>query len=140
MLADPKLDDAALTCSLTMSAIRRPTSWARWRTRERFARRAGRPPRSSTSTKKRIDRVSLDMLELRKAPTCEEKKDWVEKLRKLGDARALPALRGLRVRRMGPISWGGTNISCMKEELAGAIAELDKKSGHPAERHTRRGR
>jgi hypothetical protein len=42
---------------------------------------------------------------------------------------------------MGPISWGGTNIRCMKQELTDAIAELDKKSGgHPAERHTRHGR
>ena len=47
---------------------------------------------------KRVDRVSLDMLELRKASTCEEKRDWVVKLGKLGDARALTALRGLRAR------------------------------------------
>ena len=61
-------------------------------------------------------------------------------IRTLGDARALPTLRGLRARRMGPISWGGTNIGCMRQELTEAIAELDKKSGHP-ERHTaRRGR
>jgi hypothetical protein len=88
-----------------------------------------------------VDRVSLDMLELRKAASCEEKKDWVVKLKELGDVRALPALRGLRARRMGPISWGGTNTACMKQELTEAITTLDKKSGHPErERRTRRGR
>jgi serine/threonine-protein kinase len=88
---------------------------------------------------KRVDRVSMAMLELRKAPTCEERKDWVGKLGDLGDARALPALRGLRARRMGPLSWGGTDIGCMKRELADAIAALDKKAGTP-ERRRRRGR
>jgi hypothetical protein len=88
---------------------------------------------------KRIDRVSLEILELKKAPTCEEKKDWVAKLRELGDPKALPALRGLRARRVGPISWGGTNIGCMKKELGEAIAAIEKKAG-VTERRPRRGR
>jgi serine/threonine-protein kinase len=95
---------------------------------------------------KRVDRVSLDMLELRKAATCEEKKDWVEKLGQLGDPKALPALRGLRGRRMGPFNMGGTNVACMKKELPEAIAALDKKAGVTekraggSERRSRRGR
>jgi serine/threonine protein kinase len=95
---------------------------------------------------KRVDRVSLDMLELKKASSCEEKKDWVGKLRDLGDARALPALRGLRARHVGPLSWGGTNVGCMKKELADAIAALDKKAGLTekkaggSEHRSRRGR
>ena len=142
MLGDPKLGDAALdllidhvgdpAADLLGKAANEGSDLAR--------RRRAAAALVDLDEEKRIDRVSLDMLELRKAPTCEEKKDWVEKLRKLGDARALPALRGLRARRMGPLSWGGTNVGCMKQELTDAIAELDKKSGHPAERHTRRGR
>ena len=96
-------------CSSTTSAIRRPTSSARSANEgsDLTRRRRAAAALVDLDEEKRIDRVSLDMLELRKAPTCDEKKDWVEKLRKLGDARALPTLRGLRARRMGPISWGG---------------------------------
>jgi len=142
MLADPKLDDAALT--LLIDHVGDPAADLLGKVANEGSdlprRRRAAAALVDLDEEKRIDRVSLDMLELRKAATCEDKKDWVEKLRKLGDVRALPALRGLRVRRVGPISWGGTNISCMKQELTDAIAELDKKSGHPAERHTRRGR
>jgi eukaryotic-like serine/threonine-protein kinase len=142
MLADSKLGDAALT--LLIDHVGDPAADLLGKAANEGSdlprRRRAAAALVELDEEKRVDRVSLAMLELRKAPTCEEKKDWVEKLRKLGDARALPALRGLRVRRMGPISWGGTNISCMKEELTDAIAELDKKSGHPAERRTRRGR
>ena len=142
MLADPKLDDAAL--DLLIDKIGDPGADLLGKVANEGSdlprRRRAAAALVDLDQEKRVDRVSLDMLELRKAATCEEKKDWVEKLRKLGDVRALPALRGLRVRRVGPISWGGTNISCMKQELTDAIAELDKKSGHPAERRTRRGR
>jgi serine/threonine protein kinase len=142
MLADPKLDDAAL--SLLIDHVGQPAADLLGKTANEGSdlprRRRAADALVDLDEEKRIDRVSLDMLELRKAATCEEKKDWVQKLRKLGDARALPTLRGLRARRMGPISWGGTNIGCMRQELTDAIAELDKKSGHP-ERHTaRRGR
>jgi hypothetical protein len=142
MLADPKLDDAALT--LLIDHVGDPGADLLGKAANEGSdlpkRRRAAAALVDLDEEKRIDRVSLDMLELRKAPTCEEKKDWVEKLRKLGDVRALPALRGLRVRRMGPITWGGTNITCMKQELTDAIAELDKKSGHPAERRTRHSR
>jgi serine/threonine-protein kinase len=142
MLADPKLDDAAL--ALLIDHVGAPAADLLGKVANEGSdlsrRRRAAAALVDLDEEKRVDRVSLDLLELRKAATCEEKKDWVEKLRKLGDARALPALRGLRVRRVGPISWGGTNISCMKQELTDAIAELDKKSSHPAERHTRRGR
>ena len=51
---------------------------------ERIASEGAKVAVVDLDEEKRIDRVSLDMLELRKAATCEEKKDWVEKLRKLG--------------------------------------------------------
>jgi hypothetical protein len=84
---------------------------------------------------KRVDRVSMAMLELRKAEDCEERKGWVEKLRSLGDPRALPVLKGLRGRRVGPLSFGGSDVKCMKTELPEAIAELEKKSGHTEREH-----
>jgi eukaryotic-like serine/threonine-protein kinase len=143
LLADPKLGDAAL--SLLIDHIGAPGADLLAKVANEGSdlprRRRAAVALGDLDEEKRVDRVSLDMLELRKAPTCEEKRDWVEKLGKLGDARALPALRGLRARRMGPISWGGTNTGCMKQELTDAIAALDKRSPHPgAERRTRRGR
>ncbi len=83
----------------------------------------------------RVDRVSLLMLELKKAPSCEERKDLVEQLRVAGDPRALPALKALRPRgngigrlmsRLG--GGGGAGTACMKKELADAIKELEEKS------------
>jgi tetratricopeptide (TPR) repeat protein len=88
---------------------------------------------------KRVDRVSLTMLELRKARTCEERKALVEKLRKMDDPRALPALRELRGRNFGPFRLGSTDTRCMKKELPEAIKALEKKAGVP-ERRSRRGR
>jgi serine/threonine-protein kinase len=143
MLADPKLADAAL--ALLIDHVGAPAADLL----DKVANEGSDLPRRRSAAaalvdldqEKRVDRVSLDMLELRKAASCEEKKDWVVKLKELGDVRALPALRGLRARRMGPISWGGTNTACMKQELTEAITTLDKKSGHPErERRTRRGR
>jgi eukaryotic-like serine/threonine-protein kinase len=89
---------------------------------------------------KRVDRVSLAMLDLRKgARTCDERKALVEKLRAMDDPRALPALRELRGRNFGPFRVGSTDTSCMKKELPEAIKALEKKAGVP-ERRTRRGR
>jgi serine/threonine protein kinase len=89
---------------------------------------------------KRVDRVSLAMLELRKgAKTCEEKKVQVEKLRELDDPKGLPALRELRGRNFGPFRVGSSDTSCMKTELPEAIRALEKKAGIP-ERRSRRGR
>ncbi|HET6283582.1 MAG TPA: protein kinase [Polyangia bacterium] len=77
----------------------------------------------------RVDRVSLAMLQLKKASSCEERKVYVEKLRDLGDARALPALKSLRGRVFGRlIRVGGSNTSCMKKELVAAIKALETKS------------
>jgi tetratricopeptide (TPR) repeat protein len=76
----------------------------------------------------RVDRVGLAMLQLRKARGCEEKKMLVEKLRDLGDPRALSALRDLRGRSIGGlIRLGGGNTKCMKKELPAAIKELEDK-------------
>ena len=143
MLADPKLDDAAL--ALLIDHVGAPGADLLAKVANEGSdlprRRRAAVALADLDEEKRVDRVSLEMLELRKAATCEEKRDWVVKLGKLGDVRALTALRGLRARRVGPISWGGTDTSCMKDELTDAIAALDKKSPHPKpERRTRRGR
>jgi len=78
---------------------------------------------------KRVDRVSIGILELRKAATCDERKAWVETLVDLGDPKALPALRALRGRRIGPLAFGGSDTSCMRTELPDAIKTLEKKAG-----------
>jgi serine/threonine-protein kinase len=78
----------------------------------------------------RVDRVGLAMLQLKRARGCEEKKVFVEKLRDLGDPRALSALRDLRGRSIGGLlRLGGANTRCMKKELPAAIKELEAKSG-----------
>jgi eukaryotic-like serine/threonine-protein kinase len=89
---------------------------------------------------KRVDQVSLSILELKKAQSCEEKKVVVAKLKSLGDVRALPALRALGGRRLGPLRFGGADTRCMKKELPEAIAALDEKDGGAPARKTRRGR
>ncbi len=144
MLDDPKLADPALT--LLIEHVGKPAADLLAKVANEGSdlprRRRAAAALVDLDQEKRIDRVSLDMLELRKAATCDDKKEWVVKLKDLGDPRALPALRGLRARRVGPISWGGTNTACMKDELSEAIAALDKKAGHSErpERRTRRGR
>jgi hypothetical protein len=88
---------------------------------------------------KRVDQVSLSILELKKAQSCEEKKVIVVKLKGLGDARALPALRALRGRNLGPLRFGGADTRCMRKELTEALAAFDDKEVVPA-RPARRGR
>jgi len=80
---------------------------------------------------KRVDQVSLSILELKKAGSCEEKKVLVEKLKDLGDLRALPPLRALSPRRIGPLRFGGADTRCMKKELSETIAALEEKEGGP---------
>jgi eukaryotic-like serine/threonine-protein kinase len=78
----------------------------------------------------KVDRVGLAMLQLKRAHGCEEKKMLVEKLRDLGDPRALPALRDLRGRSIGGLfRLGGANTRCMKKELPAAIKDLEAKAG-----------
>ena len=95
---------------------------------------------------KRVDQVSLSIFELKKATSCEEKKVIVAKLKDLGDVRALPAVRALRGRKLGPLSFGGSDTRCMKTELSEAIAALEEKEGGtsskpgPARRSRRGGR
>jgi serine/threonine-protein kinase len=84
----------------------------------------------------KVDRVGLAALQLKKARGCEEKKVFVEKLRDLGDPRALPALRELRGRSIGGLfRLGGANTRCMRKELPAAIKELEAK-GSPASDET----
>jgi tetratricopeptide (TPR) repeat protein len=143
MLSEAKLGDAAL--DLAVDHIGAPAADVLAKAANEGSdlprRRRAAEALTDLGDGKRVDRVSLAMLELRKADDCEARKGWVEKLRELGDPRALPSLRGLRPRRMGPISWGGADVKCMKTELPEAIAELEKKSGHPEpQRRTRRSR
>jgi serine/threonine-protein kinase len=82
---------------------------------------------------RRVDRVALDMLALKKAQTCDERKELVDKLRAAGDPRALPVLKSLRPRgnglsRLMSRLGGGAGTACMKKELADAIKELEEKS------------
>ena len=141
MLGDPRAGDAAL--DLAIEHVGAPATDLMAKSANEGSdlprRRRAAVALADLDQEKRVDRVSLDVLELKKAPTCEERKDWVAKLRDLGDARALPALRGLRARRMGPLSWGGTNITCMKKELSDAISAIEKKAGL-TEHRSRRGR
>jgi tetratricopeptide (TPR) repeat protein len=82
----------------------------------------------------RVDRVALLILELKKAQSCEERKDLVTQLRAAGDPRALPALKALRPRGngigrlMSRLGGGGVGTGCMKKELTEAIKELEEKS------------
>ena len=85
--------------------------------------------------------VALSILELKKAQSCEEKKVIVVKLKGLGDTRALPAVRALRGRSLGPLRFGGADTRCMRAELAETISALEEKDGvKPPTRRTRRGR
>ena len=141
MLADPKQSDAAL--DLVIDRVGAPAADLL----EKVANEGsdlGHRHRAADALEelgqgKRVDRVSLTVLELKKADTCEERKPLVAKLRELGDARALPALRGLHGRRVGPLNFGATDTRCMKAELPEAIKALEKKAGI-SERRVRRGR
>jgi hypothetical protein len=89
---------------------------------------------------KRVDQVSMAILELKKAQSCEEKKVIVVKLKRMGDTRALPAVRALRGRSLGPLRFGGADTRCMRAELAETISALEEKDGvKPGPRRTRRG-
>jgi lipopolysaccharide biosynthesis regulator YciM len=92
---------------------------------------------------KRVDQVSMSILELKKAQSCEEKKVIVAKLKSLGDVKALPAIRALRGRSLGPLRFGGADTRCMRKELPETIAALEEKDGGgapPPPRRSRRGR
>ena len=98
----------------------------------------GRRRRAATALEEmgrgdRVDRVGLMILELRKATSCEERKELVLRLRTAGDPRALPGLKALRPRgggigRLMSRLGGGAGTACMKKELADTIKELEEKS------------
>jgi hypothetical protein len=141
MLSEPKHADAAL--ALLIERIGAPaadllTKVANEGT-DLVRRRRAAAALDDFGQGKRVDRVSMAILELKKATSCDERKVLVERLNDLGDVRALPALRSLRGRRMGPLTWGASDTSCMKVELADAIKALEKKPG-AAEHRPRRGR
>jgi tetratricopeptide (TPR) repeat protein len=145
MLADPKEADPAL--DLIVERIGAPAADLLEKvandSNDLLRRRRAVASLDDIGQGKRVDRVSLAMFELKKASSCDERKVLVDKLREMGDAKALPALRALRGRRVGPISWGAQDTSCMKTELPEAIKALEKKAGivsEKAERRPRRGR
>src|SRR5262249_41482508 len=73
---------------------------------------------------KKIDRLQSYLLDLSQAKSCEERREVVHKLKELGDARALDALK--RAKRRGGGFFGlfeGSN-SCMKADLDEAIESL----------------
>jgi serine/threonine-protein kinase len=131
MLSEPKQADAAL--ELAVEKVGAPAADLLEQVANEGSDLARRR-RAATALEdvgqgKRVDRVSLGILELKKAATCDERKAWVETLRDLGDARALQPLRNLRGRRLGPIAWGSSDTSCMRTELPEAIKALEKKAG-----------
>jgi len=67
--------------------------------------------------------------DLTKGKTCEQRKVAVARLRELGDARAIPALKKARYRmRGGILGVGDSNTnSCLKADAEAAIAELSKR-------------
>jgi serine/threonine-protein kinase len=73
----------------------------------------------------KVDKVGSYTLDLQQEKTCEERRDAVAHLRKLGDRRALDALR--RARRRGGGLFGllsGSN-ECIRKELDDAIKALE---------------
>ena len=109
MLADPKLADAALAllidqvgapaADLLAKVANEGSDLPRRRARGRRARRSGRGEAGRS-------RLARHARAAQGGRPARRRSDWVEKLRKLGDARALPALRGLRARRVGPHQLG----------------------------------
>jgi hypothetical protein len=68
------------------------------------------------------------MAELKRTTNCEEKKPLVVALGNADDVRALPALRAQRPRGGIEALFGGeADSTCMKTELADAIARLEAK-------------
>jgi serine/threonine-protein kinase len=74
----------------------------------------------------KIDRLDQLTLDLQQAPSCPERRDAVLALKKLGDARALPALKRARGRRSGFFDTGHPN-ACLEKDASEAIDALDRK-------------
>jgi len=144
MLAEPKQSDAALdllidkigapAADLLVKIANEGTDLTR---RQRAAAAL-----DDIGEGKRVDQVEMAILELKKAQSCEEKKVLVVKLKGLGDTRALPAVRALRGRSLGPLRFGGSDTRCMKKELVETLAALEEKDGVTPEpkRRSRRAR
>ncbi len=90
-----------------------------WKLRQRATEVAAR-----MGVQDRIDRFDAALLDLAQAPSCPERRDALLALRKLKDARALPAFKRARGRRSGFFGTGRPN-SCLEKDAADAIAELE---------------
>jgi hypothetical protein len=140
-LGEPKVADAAL--DLAIERVGRPAADLLERVANTGGdlRRRQRAARALTELGEasRVDAVSLHIAELKKSTTCEDKKPIVLALGNLEDPRALPILRAQRSRGGIEGLFGGEpNTTCMKTELAEAIAKLEAKlpsekrpSSHP---------
>ena len=121
LLAEPRQADAAL--DLVIEQIGAPGGRPAGEGRQRGERLAAPPARRRRARRDRR-RASGSIAcrwrcsSSRRRATCEEKKVLVEKLRELGDARALPALRALRGRAAGPAALGRRRHA-LHEEGAG---------------------
>ncbi len=74
----------------------------------------------------RLEAVTRHLVALREAERCSDRKPIVQELRRLRDARALPALRKLRSSGgCGFLGLGNCN-DCMQTELGDAIHELEE--------------
>jgi serine/threonine protein kinase len=73
----------------------------------------------------KVDKVNSYVLDLTQTKTCEERRDAVAHLRKLGDKRALDPLR--RARRRGGALFGlfGGGNDCIRKDLDDAIKALE---------------
>jgi len=75
----------------------------------------------------RIDRLGSYILDLQQGPSCADRKAGVAKLRALGDASAIPALRKARTRirtEGGPIKKKVNTNACLRAEADEAIRYL----------------
>ncbi len=83
-------------------------------------------PNPAISAASRDERLKAALHDLDKGKTCEERKAAVARLRDLGDARAVPALKRARYRmRGGVLGVGDSNTNrCLKADAEAALAEL----------------
>ncbi|MBE7450912.1 MAG: hypothetical protein HS111_19085 [Kofleriaceae bacterium] len=89
-------------------------------------RMPGLVPNPAISAASRDERLKAALHDLDKGKTCEERKAAVARLRDLGDARAVPALKRARYRmRGGVLGVGDSNTNrCLKADAEAALAEL----------------
>jgi hypothetical protein len=76
---------------------------------------------------RQIDLVQSYILDLGQAKSCEERRDAVIQLGRIGDTRALEPLRKLKRRGGGIFGLFGGGNECMKADLDDALARLEQR-------------